>query len=80
MKTQEFINVYLHKNCMVMKLYFSNQDIKEVREMTIYEDFWKCMQKQTSLDLEVGEQKVDIQLLKFIRFKFSVRNNSWSLL
>lgn len=43
MKTQEFINVYLHKNCMVMKLYFSNQDIKEVREMTIYEDFWKCM-------------------------------------
>lgn len=29
MKMQVFINVlYLHKNSMVMKLYFSNQDVK----------------------------------------------------
>lgn len=40
MKTQEFINVlYLHKNSMVIKLYSSNQDVKEVREVTIFEDY-----------------------------------------
>lgn len=39
MKTQELINVlYCHKSSIVIKLYFSNQDVKEIREMTIYKD------------------------------------------
>lgn len=39
MKTRELINVlYHHKNSIVIKLYFSNQDVKEIREMTIYKD------------------------------------------
>lgn len=39
MKMQVFINVlYLHKNSMVMKLYFSNQDVKEIRAVKIYKD------------------------------------------
>lgn len=39
MKTQVFINVlYLHKNSMIMKLYFSNEDFKDIGEVKIYKD------------------------------------------
>lgn len=39
MKTQELINIlYHHKNSIVIELYFSNEDVKEIRETTIYKD------------------------------------------
>lgn len=48
MKMQVFINVlYLHKNSMVMKLYFSNQDVKEIRAVKIYKD---CLEVCTERD------------------------------
>lgn len=57
MKTQ-FINVlYLHENFIVMKLYFSNQDVKEVRENHNLLLGSVCRNR---LDLEVVDQKVNI--------------------
>lgn len=45
MKMQVLINVLcLHKNSMAMKLYFRNQDVKEIRAVKIYKDC-KCLQK-----------------------------------
>lgn len=47
MKTEVFINVsYLHKNSIVMKLYFSNQEVKEIREVKIYKD---CLEVYTEI-------------------------------
>lgn len=64
MKMQVFINVlYLHKNSMVMKLYFSNQDVKEIRAVKIYKDCLKCVQKETRFRGRV-DQKVNIKLQK----------------
>lgn len=57
MKTQ-FINVlFLHENFIVMKLYFSNQDVKEVRENHNLLLGSVCRNR---LDLEVVDQKVNI--------------------
>lgn len=48
MRTQVFINVlYLHKNCILMKLYFSNRDVKEIREVKIYKD---CLEVCIEID------------------------------
>lgn len=64
MKMQVLINVLcLHKNSMAMKLYFRNQDVKEIRAVKIYKDC-KCLQKQTTFRGGV-DQKVNIKLQKF---------------
>lgn len=48
MKTQVLVNVlYLRKNPMVKKLYFSNQDVKEIRAVKIYKD---CLEVCTEID------------------------------
>lgn len=69
MKTQVFINtLYLHKNCIVMKLQFSNQDVKEIREVKVYKD---CLEVCTEIDQTRFrgrvDQKVDIQLQKYYK-------------
>lgn len=48
MKMQVFINIlYLHKNSMVMKLYFHNQDVKQIGEVKIYKD---CLEVCPEID------------------------------
>lgn len=48
MKMQVLINVLcLHKNSMAMKLYFCNQDVKEIRAVRIYKD---CLEVSTEID------------------------------
>lgn len=67
MKIQVFINVlYLHKNSMVMKLYFRNQHVKEMGEVKIYKD---CLEVYPEIDQCRGrvDQKVNIELQKFCK-------------